>query len=138
MDLRETGAEQAARNGENGAPDNGADEVGEKEKPHIHPRYAGGNRNHPANAWQQLANGYLEERFSGEASVRMCDVPSAEQSPFAIALDPLLEALFAQRVPGVVERKAAEDGADGAGGDDAEERQTAADCFESGERHYEL
>jgi hypothetical protein len=30
VDLREIGAEQAARDGEGGAPDNGADEVCEK------------------------------------------------------------------------------------------------------------
>ena len=104
MDFREIGAKQATCNGEDGAPDNGAEEVGEKKESHVHPRYAGGYGNHTANAWQQLADGYLEERFSGEAIRRALDVPTAEQSPSAIALDPFLETFFAQRVPGVVEK----------------------------------
>ena len=120
MDLRETGAEQSARDGKGGAPHNGADEVGEKKHPDVHPRYTRGNRNHTTNAGQKLGYGYLEERFSGEAISRALDIPTAEQSPSAIALDPLLEAFLSQRVPDVVERKAAEDGTDGSGSDDSE------------------
>jgi NADPH:quinone reductase-like Zn-dependent oxidoreductase len=138
VDFREIGTEHPARNSEGGAPHNGPDEVGEKKQTDIHSRYTGGNRNHSANTGQKLAEGYLEERFSGEASVRALDIPPAKQSPFAIALDPLLEPFFAQRVTRVVKRKAAEHRADGTGGDDSEQRQPAAHCLESGERHDQL
>jgi len=129
---------ESAGDSENGAPDQGADEVREKKEPDIHPRNAGGDRNQSANARQKLSKGYLEETVSGEAFRRAVEIFSAQQHPFAIALDPLSETILTECVASIVKREGADDGSDGTGDDHAEERHLIARRPESGERHYQL
>jgi hypothetical protein len=138
VNLGEIPAEKPASNSEYGAPNQRANEVGEEKQSDVHPRNSGRDRNQSPNAGQQLPDGNIAEAISGEPIRGAVDVSGPQQDPFAIALDPLSDAILAERETGVVKRECAKYRAGCTGEDDAEERHLTALCPESGERHYQL
>src|SRR5712671_3970491 len=88
-------SQHSACDGEHGTPDQCANEVGEKKKSDVHSGHAGGDGDQAANPRQELSEGNVEEAVAGEPIRCAVEIFSAEEHPFAIALDPPPQALFA-------------------------------------------